>query len=274
MSEKLIDVSSYQGDINWNHVKSCGVDYAILKVIRKDLNPDTKFEQNWTGCQSANVTVSGVYNYSYATTVAKAKTDAQKVLTVLNGRKCTVWLDVEDKVQQGIGPLLKDIINAYMDVIVSAGYDFGVYTGMSFYNSYLKPYASQIKCNKFWIARYYNGYNTMALSTQPNEKYNPKTSIGRDIYGWQYTSSGVVSGISGNVDINIIYDNNKEPSNEMLGKVSTQSSNLNIRKEPNTTSAIVGSYKKGEIVKLISKTSTGWYRTDKGYVSGNYITIL
>ena len=280
---QCIDVSSYQGDINWNLVKSSGINHAILKVMRKDLSPDNKFEQNWTGCKSANVVLSGVYNYSYATTVAKAKTDAQKVLSILNGRKTTVWLDVEDKCQQGIGLLLKDIINAYRDIIVGAGYDFGVYTGMSFYNSYIKPYATQIKCDKWWIARYYNSYNKMSLSVKPNEQYNPKLSIGRDIYGWQYTSSGQVPGINGNVDLNIIYGNiqsstlPKPPSPisetlvTILGKINTQSGNLNIRSTPNASAAKIGSYKKDKLVQLIAMTSNNWYRTNKGYISGEYV---
>lgn len=280
---KCVDVSSYQGNINWSLVKSAGVNHTILKVIRKDLNPDTKFEQNWNGCKNAGIEISGVYNYSYATTVAKAKTDAQKVLSILNGRKCTVWLDVEDKCQQGIGSLIKDIINAYRDVIVSAGYDFGIYTGMSFYNSYIKSYAAQIKCDKWWIARYYNGYSKFSISSKPNEQYNPKTSIGRDIYGWQYTSSGQVSGIAGNVDLNIIYGNIQssiiqKPSVSIsetlitsLGKINTKSGNLNIRSAPNSSSSKVGSYKKGELVQLIAKTPDNWYRTDKGYISGEYV---
>lgn len=78
LTNKCVDVSSYQGNINWEQVKSAGVHQAILKIIRKDLNPDTKFEQNWKGCQDAGVTVSGVYNYSYAASTAKAITDAKK----------------------------------------------------------------------------------------------------------------------------------------------------------------------------------------------------
>ena len=280
---KCVDVSSYQGNINWSLVKSTGVNNAILKIIRKDLNPDTKFEQNWNGCKNASIEVSGVYNYSYAITVAKAKTDAQKVLSILNGRKCTIWLDVEDKCQQGVGSLLKDIINAYRDVIVSAGYDFGVYTGMSFYNSYIKPYATQIKCDKWWIARYYNGYSKFPIASKPNEQYNPKTSIGRDIYGWQYTSSGQVAGINGNVDLNIIYgyissSAVSKPSTvvtetliTLLGKINTKSGNLNIRSAPNSSSSKVGSYKKGELIQLIAKTSDNWYRTDRGYICGEYV---
>lgn len=280
---KCVDVSSYQGDINWNLVKSAGVNQAILKVIRKDLNPDKKFEQNWNCCKNAGIVVGGVYNYSYASTVGKATTDAQKVLSILKGRKCTIWLDVEDKCQQGIGSLLKDIINAYRDVIVSAGYDFGIYTGMSFYNSYIKPYASQIKCDKWWIARYYNGYSKMGLSVSPNEQYNPKSTIGRDIYGWQYTSSGQVPGINGNVDLNIIYgkvqsttvnshiNTISETLITVLGKINTKSGNLNIRSTPNSSSIKMGSYEKGKLVQLIARTSNNWYRTDKGYISGDYV---
>ena len=100
---KGIDVSSYQGSIDWSKVKWAGVQFAILKIIRKDLNPDKTFEQNWKGCTDAEMPIQGVYNYSYATTVGKAKTDAQRVSEGLAGRKTCVWLDVEDRCQQGLG---------------------------------------------------------------------------------------------------------------------------------------------------------------------------
>ena len=281
---KCVDVSSYQGDINWNQVKSAGVNYAILKVIRKDLNPDTKFEQNWKECQSANVTVKGVYNYSYAATVEKAKSDAQKVLSVLNGRTCTIWLDVEDKCQQGIGSRLKDIINAYRDVIVNAGYNFGIYTGMSFYNAYLKPYASQINCDNFWIARYYNSYHKMDVATNPNEQYNPKTSVGRDIFAWQYTSSGQVPGVSGNVDLSIIYGDIKTSCNTPTTSAAARGkvfncTKLNMRKEPKVEAGnVISVLNANDEVELMQEAG-GWYKVRTknnlvGYVSGKYITIL
>ena len=149
---KGIDVSSYQGSIDWSKVKWAGVQFAILKIIRKDLNPDKTFEQNWKGCTEAGMPIQGVYNYSYATTVEKAKTDAQRVIEVLAGRKTFVWLDVEDRCQQGLGQTLIDIINTYQSEIKAAGLEFGVYTGLSFYNTYILPYANQIHC-PFWIAR-------------------------------------------------------------------------------------------------------------------------
>lgn len=287
---KGVDISSYQGNINWNTVKQTGVDHAVLKVIRKDLSPDKKFEDNWNGCKNSGVNIIGVYNYSYAATVVKAKSDANKVLSILNGRKTKVWLDVEDDCQKNLGSLLKDIINAYQEVIESAGYSFGVYTGQAFYKSYIKPYESQINCTDWWIARYYNGYNKMNFSVNPNETYNPKLNIGKsNIYAWQYTSSGQVNGISGNVDLNVIYTNQStnnssvssanETSIEMLGKVTTKSDNLNIRISPNSNSTKVGSYPKGKVVSLIAKTSNGWYKVRTangviGYISGKYVKVL
>lgn len=198
MSKIWIDVSSYQGAVDWKKVKADGIEYAILKIIRKDLNPDNQFENNWKGCKEAGVDIRGVYNYSYATTVEKAKEDAKKVLSILNGRKTKVWLDVEDNCQKNLGKLLIDIINAYSEVIKSAGLEFGVYTGQSFYNSYIKPYGDVEY--PLWIARY--GKNNGKM----DEKYRPQID---GIVAWQYTSKGSVNGISGNVDMNVWLEEEK-----------------------------------------------------------------
>lgn len=189
-----IDVSSYQGTINWWAVKQNGIDFAILKVIRKDLNPDKKFEENWKGCQENNVHVHGVYEYGYITTVAKSRSDARRVLTILNGRKVTVYLDVEDAVMKGLGKNIISIINAYGKVITDAGLPFGVYTGESFYKTYIKPYGGV--SYPMWIARY--GKNNGKCDV----KYQPQVP---NMVGWQYTSKGRVGGIVGNVDMNVWY---------------------------------------------------------------------
>ena len=57
----------------------------------------------------------------------------------------------EDKCQKDLGITLIDIINVYQEVIEYAGYEFGVYTGLAFYNYYIKPYANNVNC-QFWIA--------------------------------------------------------------------------------------------------------------------------
>ena len=211
MSKIVIDVSAYNGAIDWKKVKAAGVDAAILKVIRKDLLPDKRFEANWEGCEKAGMALAGVYNYSYATTAVKARTDAQKVLDILAGRKVKVWLDIEDACLKGKGKTLIAIINAYGDVITAAGHEFGVYTGLSFYNSYIKPWAGYVK-HGFWIARY-PSTSTRTIKQMPDVKKQP--AILHVLEGWQWSSAGSVPGIKGKVDLNIWYG--KIPAKEPVG---------------------------------------------------------
>lgn len=206
-----IDVSHYQGAIDWKKVKGDGIDFAILKVIRKNLNPDEQFEANWSGCMAAGIPVHGVYNYSYATTTEKARTDAQKVLEILGGRKPRVYLDVEDACQKNLGSLLIDIINTYADVICGAGLEFGVYTGQYFYSTFIRPYGGV--SYPLWIARY--GENDGTL----NEAYKPAIE---GMVGWQYTSRAQVAGISGNVDMNVWYEELEQKEVVSVGKTASK----------------------------------------------------
>lgn len=191
-----IDVSSYNGKIDWYKVKRAGYEFAVIKVIRKDLSPDTAFNANWEGCEVAGIDIQGVYNYSYATSPQKARSDARAVAKVLNGRKAMVWLDVEDKCQMNLGSKLIDIILAYKDEIERVGLTFGLYTGYAFYNSYLKKYADSLANIPLWIARYGANNGTR------NVKYQPQID---GMVGWQFTSKGSVNGIKGNVDLNVFY---------------------------------------------------------------------
>lgn len=201
MSKKVIDVSSFQGYIDWKKVKASGIQGAVLKIIRKDLTPDRQFENNWKGCEEASIPIIGVYNYSYATTVNKAKTDAQKVIDILAGRKAKVWLDVEDVSQQGMGATLAEVIKAYQKQIELAGLEFGIYTGLSFYNRNLKPYAREFRCN-FWIARYPSNH---VVEVSSNPMANKKPVLASTLEGWQYSSKGRIPGIKGDVDLNLWY---------------------------------------------------------------------
>lgn len=190
-----IDVSSYQGSIDWNAAKTSGIEFSILKIIRKDLNADKQFENNWKGCMDAGIPIQGVYNYSYASTEDKAVMDAHAVLNVLNGRKTMVWLDIEDDCLINLGQRLISIINTYAEIIKGAGLPFGVYTGEYFHRDYIKPYGGLDY--PLWIARY--GKNTGAMDL----KYQPKVD---GMIGWQYTSAGRANGIDGNVDMDVWYE--------------------------------------------------------------------
>lgn len=214
-----IDVSSWNENIDWSRVKAAGLTHAILKVIRRDFEPDKQFENNWKGCQLAGVHICGVYNYVYTPTVEEAVAAAKRVLEVLDGRKVKVWMDIEDTCMQNLGSELIDIIKAYKHTIEDAGYEFGIYTGMAWYGSYIAPYADEeiLNCD-YWIARYYLGYDEMTLDTDPNEDKKP--SVARNLVGWQYTSSGVVDGVDGVCDLSEFYgfhndeDNTEDNSEE------------------------------------------------------------
>lgn len=199
---KGIDVAKWNGIIDWKKVKESGVEFAILKVINKQRQKEDAFEQNYSGAISQGLPVD-VYNYSYALTVEKAISDAKTVLSVIEGKKIgAVWLDIEDKSQMNLGMTLIDIINSYKNEIESAGYKFGVYTGLSFYNSFIKPFHDFVDC-QFWIARYPSKAQ-MDFDDMPWEDKKP--SILHPLWGWQYTSTGKVDGINGNADLSIAYD--------------------------------------------------------------------
>lgn len=208
--KKLIDVSSYNGTVNWEKAKAYGCQGAILKIIRKDLKIDNGFNRNYQACNE-NELAWGVYNYSYATTAAKAKSDMKLVCDILDKIDKThfvygVWFDLEDKAQAALSKTkIAEIINAAQQVVESRGYTFGVYTGKSYYEEHIDR--KQVKCQNWWIARYYRGDARMQIVTDPNEKYKPTMAN----IAWQYTSKGrfpktISNGNSGNFDLNVLYE--------------------------------------------------------------------
>lgn len=209
---KLVDVSSYNGVVSWEKAKAYGCQGAILKIIRKDLNRDKKFNENYAACNE-NEIAWGVYNYSYATTATKAKSDMELVCDILDKIDKThfeygVWFDIEDKVQAALSKAkIAEIINAAQEVVESRGYVFGVYTGKSYYEEHIDR--KLVKCNNWWIARYYNSNKRMQIATNPDQEKKPAAAN----IAWQYTSKGrfpkiISSGNSGNFDLNVLY---KEP---------------------------------------------------------------
>ena len=195
---KGIDVSEYNGTINWEQVKSDGVEVAILRSVKKNGVTDGQFENNYTGCRRNGIAV-GVYKYSYAKTISEAVQEANEVLKLLNNRKldCKVWLDMEDISQKGLTTsALTSIIKAFRDVVVNAGYEFGIYCNLGWYNNVLDIAEISKFNSNWWIARYGNNTGTA--------DYTYKPAVAN--IGWQYTSVGMVPGINGNVDLNEWYE--------------------------------------------------------------------
>lgn len=200
---KGIDVSDNQGIIDWAAVKAADCNFAILRSVRHSGKPDKQFATNLAGCRAQEIPME-VYKYTYALTPTQAVEEAQQVVSLLrsHGLTCRVWWDVEDNSLRALNKgVLTGLIQSAADVIIGAGYQFGIYTGKSFYEKGVFD-TTAFSC-PMWIARYpSSGYYTLA-DNPPADMYKPAPS--QPLFGWQYTSKGRVDGISGVVDLNVCY---------------------------------------------------------------------
>ena len=206
--EKVIDLSGYNPPksnekIDFSKVKNDGINYIILKAINKSNAKDKRFEEHMAGCISAGIQLLATYHYSYAKSAQTAKENAKVWMAAVDDRCKKFALDWEDEDTLPKDRQAVEIINAYADAIIGAGYEFFVYTGWAWYKSYLKKYKDLLPYD-FWIARYYARYKKFTTNDKIDESYMP--AISHNLIGWQYTSSGSISGINGAVDMNISYD--------------------------------------------------------------------
>lgn len=150
---KGIDVSRWNGNIDWKTVANYGMGFAILRITEKGNIVDSTFEPNYKGCIENKIPV-GVYKYSYATTIAQIEDEANIVIKTLNKRRLDypVFLDIEDKCQANLsGSLMMKMIEVFRAIIVKAGYKFGIYCGYSWYQNQLPEGAKKYDV---WTARY------------------------------------------------------------------------------------------------------------------------
>ena len=263
MREKLIDVSTWNGNIDWNKVYKSRVKYAMIRSSFGIENPnqvDNKFVRNITNAQRAGVKC-GIYHYSYAKSAAEAKKEAEFCLKTIKGYKIDlpVAFDIEDSSQTHLGKdTLTSIVIAFCDRIKSAGYTPMLYCNPSWLNSYLHKDKLLGKYD-LWLAHW------------------GVSSPGFDCTIWQYSENGSIPGISGSVDMNWIYKDYTstkpattkpvtKPSNvkktDYSVKVTAQAG-LNVRKGAGTNYNIITALKCGTVVS-VSKVSGNW-----GYV-GKY----
>ena len=128
-----IDVSAWQGTIDWTKVKKAGCGHAVLKINMKNLAADRQFAANIKGCKAQGIPY-GVYRYVYESTEAAAKKAALTVVELLKKYDAApgtvVWWDVEDaSIKAAAKTTLTASILAAQQVIESSGYGFGVYCG-------------------------------------------------------------------------------------------------------------------------------------------------
>lgn len=186
---KLIDVSTHQGNIDWQVAKK-HIDGVIIRCgygSDQKSQDDKKFVQNVESCIRYGIPF-GVYIYSYAKTIEAAKSEANHVLRLLEPYKgklsFPVYLDLEEPGTEK-GAVERAIV--FGNIIEKEGYWCGIYANQYWWKTFLKG-----KLNRFtkWIAKYSN---------------NKPTGISGDYDIWQYTSKGYIPGIEGNVDVNICY---------------------------------------------------------------------
>lgn len=183
-----IDVSEHNGDIDWEKVKEDGVEFAIIRCgYGQDLTKqdDKKWIRNVEACERLGIPY-GVYIYSYATDTTKAAGEADHVLRLIKGHNLSypVYFDMEDTSTENSD--LAAIAKTFCDKIKNAGYPVGVYASLSWWNTKLTD-----SCFGNW-------YRWIASWSASQCKYNGEFAL------WQYSESGSVAGISGNVDMNYL----------------------------------------------------------------------
>ena len=157
-----IDVSRWQGDINWSKVAKAK-DFAIIRCTSGRSNAlDSKYPANIKGATAQGLPV-GVYRYGYATTVAAARAEAAAVLDAIDGydMPCGVWYDVEDASQRKLkGATLTAIIKAFCEAITEGGYQAGIYCNQDWYDNVLDTgaLAEYPLGREIWLQRWPNAH--------------------------------------------------------------------------------------------------------------------
>ncbi len=208
MKKKGIDVSEWQGNIskeNWLKVKNSGIEFAILRCgyttygKSKKKYIDRYFENNYKMCKEIGLPI-GVYYYSCATTETEAKEEANFVLDLIKNKQFEypVIIDTEDNhninkstsspnSQASIGKYkLTPLIKTFCEIIENKGYYVSIYASTYWFKNNL--ILEDLKLYDKWIAQW-------ASSVSVSYKYGM----------WQYSSTGKVNGLSGNIDMNYAY---------------------------------------------------------------------
>lgn len=177
-----IDVSYHQGAIDWNAVKSSGVQFAFVRAGSFKSGTDAFYHQNMKGAVSAGIPV-GIYVYSYATTPEMAANEGLFAVSVAKDYPVSLPIayDIEDAWHKGMSAdQLQALINSFCNTVKAGGYYPIVYSSKSWFEQRIGSIPWDI-----WVAQ-----------------YNTSCSFSRPYTFWQCTSSGTVAGINGRVDMN------------------------------------------------------------------------
>ena len=192
-----IDVSKWNGEIDWNKVKNAGIDFAIIRAGYRgsstgSLVVDPRFEENIKGASASGVMV-GVYFFTQAVNEVEAVEEASAVMQLVREYHLDypIFIDTEgaggNGRADGLDPETRTLVcEAFCRTIENAGYRSGVYASRNWYNNNL--YTERLDDYYIWLAEY-----------RSTPIYQGRYQM------WQYTSKGAVDGIVGNVDMDISY---------------------------------------------------------------------
>ncbi len=195
-----LDMSQWQGNVNWNKIKQSGVDFVMLRLGygkgrygSKNCTMDTKFKSYVEGAGRVGIPI-GIYFYSYAKNPEQALAEAEFTIQQLEGIEVAfpVAFDIEDPaiLSETDTEERTEMVRTYMETIAAAGYTPMFYCNQNWYDNYLN--ADELEEYEFWYARY--------TYVEPERGEYP--------YGmWQATSTQRISGITENtVDLNFLYE--------------------------------------------------------------------
>ncbi|MEK4535638.1 GH25 family lysozyme [Peribacillus sp. FSL K6-1552] len=237
---KGIDVSHWQGAINWGKVAKDGVKFVFIKATEgTSYFKLSYFKDNVPKALAAGLKV-GAYHYAKFATVTEAKSEAAYFLGSIRsfGLNYPAVLDLEENKKGANKKILTDAAIAFLEAIEDAGHTAMLYTGKSFLENHLDE--SRLKKYALWIPRY-------------------NSTLGRSADIWQHSDSGKINGISTKVDLNVAYRDFTDTENTIKPPNTSNPSN-------NTATTYI--VKKGDTLSLIAKK---YNTTVKALVSLNGI---
>lgn len=224
---KGIDISKYQSKVDFTKLKEQGIEFAILQCGygKNSSQKDPLFESHYKNAKEAGLKI-GCYLYSYANSVNNGILEAENCLNFINGKTfdLPIFYDLEENCTKALGKsAVTNLATIFCQAIRNAGFQAGVYANLEWFKNYIDIDTIKNKGYKIWLAQW-------------TKAQNPDLAC--DI--WQYSSSGKVKGIIGNVDMNECFMQVNEESIE-----NTKKSNEEIADE-----VIRGEWENGEERKI------------------------
>ena len=260
-----IDISSYQGDINWDELKTNNISFVILRAGTSKYGIDKRYEEYYRGLSQTGLK-KGAYLFCSSVTLEDFKKDAETFLKYLDGKnmEMPVYIDLETNAQTELG---KETLTTYalaaMNIISEAGYTTGIYANKNWFTNYIDRELIEAAGYEIWWAQYPSVVKPV----------NPLDYDKSDVCGiWQYSSLGIIKGITqSTVDLNIAYKTYPQEVNK--NKISeswliTAQPNLRLRCGPGMKYGRITSVMPNTVVNVTEIRESEGYKWGKVSIDG------